>query len=184
MCRARREPEKTSVLRRVLKESRLPLKLSVSATTRAPRPGEVDGVHYHFLSDAQFAAYREEGRFLECVEVFGKNVWYGTLRDEVAPVLESGGWIVLEIDVEGARKVLKEFPDAITIFIHPGSDKILESRLRGRATESEEAIARRLGWAKAELEAANEYRHVVVNEDLDDAVRETCCILTECQEKK
>ena len=172
---------KSSVLQQVIERSPLPLKMSVSATTRVPRPGEVDGVHYHFLSDEQFETYRNEGRFLECVEVFGKGVWYGTLRDEVVPELESGTWVVLEIDVEGARRVQTEFPDAITIFIHPGSEETLEERLRGRATESEDAIARRLNQAVAEMEAASDYDHVVVNDDLDEAVKETCNILTECQ---
>lgn len=171
------------MLRRVLKRSPLPLKLSVSATTRLPRPGETDGVDYHFLSDDEFERCRQEGRFLECVEVFGKNIWYGTLRDEVVPQMESGRWVVLEIDVEGARKVRREFSDAITIFIHPGSDETLETRLRGRATESETAIADRLDRAKREFEAASEYGHVVVNDDLDDAVRETCQILEQYQKR-
>jgi guanylate kinase len=175
---------KTSVLRRVLEESPLPLKMSVSATTRRPRPGEVDGVDYHFLTKDRFQAYRQEGRFLECVEVFGKDVWYGTLRDEVVPELESGTWVVLEIDVEGARRVKREFPDAITLFIHPRSNETLEKRLRGRATESEPAIARRLARAKAEMAAASEYDHVVVNDDLDEAVRKTCNILAETNQRK
>ena len=172
---------KSSVLKRVLERSPLPLKLSISATTRPPRPGEIDGVHYHFLSDGLFQRYREEGRFIECVEVFGKDVWYGTPRDEVVPELESGKLVVLEIDVEGARRVRGEFPDAITIFIHPGADEVLEQRLRGRATESEEAIATRLARAKHELDAAGEYRHVVVNDDLEEAVKETCQILEQYQ---
>jgi len=171
-------------LRRVLDASPLPLKMSVSATTRKPRPGEIDGVHYHFLTDDQFHTQREADRFLECVEVFGKGVWYATPRDEVVPQLESGTWVVLEIDVEGARRVKREFPDAITIFIHPGSDETLEKRLRGRATESEAAIGRRLDRAKAEMAAVSEYDHVVVNEDLDEAVRETCNILAEINRRE
>lgn len=168
---------KTTVLRRVFETCRLPLVASVSATTRPPRPGEVDGDDYHFISQAEFDSIRRGGGFLECFEVFGRGYWYGTLQKEVATGLSAGKWVVLEIDVQGALAVLEKFPDAITIFVQPESVAELERRLRGRATETEDAIARRLEQARVELSSANRYRHVVINDQIDRAVREMCDIL-------
>ena len=135
---------KTSVLRKLFSQSELPLVESVSATTRSQRPGETAGRSYHYLSEAEFEKHRQNNDFLEYCEVFGYGHWYGTLRQPVSTGLEEGNWIVLEVDVEGAAKVLKTYPDAITIFIHPGSIEELERRLRGRGTESEEVLKRRL----------------------------------------
>lgn len=168
---------KSTLLARVLGEAEAPLVMSVSATTRAPRPGERDGVDYHFLSKEEFARRRGRGEFLECFEVFGKGDWYGTLNSEVAPRLERGKWVVLEIDVQGAAAVQAKHPEAITIFIHPGSLEELERRLRGRGTEGESAVARRLARARDELAAAGQYRHQVINDDLDRAAGEVCDIL-------
>ena len=140
---------------------------SVSATTRPPRPGEQDGVHYHFLSPEEFHKRREAGEFLECFEVFGRGYWYGTLLDEVTPSLEAGQSVILEIDVDGAGAVLERFPDALTIFIHAGSLEELERRLRKRKTETEESIQRRLEVARRELERARHYRHQIENRDAD-----------------
>jgi len=168
---------KTTVLRRLLERSGLPLVLSVSATTRPPRQAESDGVDYHFLSEAEFSRHRQAGDFLECFEVFGKGHWYGTLNTEVAPSLEAGKWVVLEIDVQGARSVLQRYPDAITIFVWPGSLEELERRLRRRQTETEEAIQRRLEQARHELALAGRYQHEVINDDVDRAVQEICDIL-------
>jgi guanylate kinase len=150
---------------------------SVSATTRPPRPGEIDGRDYHFLSPAEFARRREAGEFLECCEVFGHGYWYGTLRGEVAPRLAAGKWVVLQIDVHGAVAVLKQFPDALTIFIAPESAEELEERLRKRNTESEEAMRRRLEVARREMAMVGHYRYQVVNRTVDDAVQEICRIL-------
>ncbi len=169
---------KSTLLARVLKQSEVPLVMSVSATTRAPRPGERDGVDYHFLTEEDFAARRNRGEFIECFEVFGKGHWYGTLADEVGPRLERGKWVVLEIDVKGAMAVTAKYPEAITIFIGPESSEELERRLRGRETEDEAAIQRRLGQAREELAAAKQYKHHVVNDDLDRAVGEICSILS------
>lgn len=168
---------KSTLLARVLAESEIPLTMSVSATTRSPRPGEQDGVDYHFLSEADFSAKKERGEFLECFEVFGKGHWYGTLASEVGPQLDRGAWVVLEIDVKGALAVAEKLPEAISIFIGPESHEELERRLRGRETEDEVAIQRRLGQAREELAAADNYDHYVVNDDLDRAVREVCDIL-------
>jgi guanylate kinase len=169
---------KTTVLRKLLAECPLPLRASVSATTRPPRPGEIDGVDYHFLSDEEFHRRRQRGEFLECYEVYGSGWWYGTLKAEVASGLESGVWVVLGIDVHGAFSVVDQYPDAITIFLRPSSLEELERRLRGRGTEDEASIQRRLQQARHELALADWYRHQVINDDLDRAVREICQILS------
>ena len=173
---------KSSVVRRLIERCELPLELSVSATTRPPRTGEIDGRDYDFLTTAEFLRRREQGDFLECAEVFGYGHWYGTLRETVASSLKQGKWLILEIDVEGALQVLQQFPRAITVFIHPGSPQELERRLRGRNTESEPAIQRRLEVARRELSFANQYRFVVVNGELDQAVNEICQLLKSCGE--
>lgn len=170
---------KTTVMKRVFQRCGLPLVQSVSATTRPPRPGERDGIDYHFLPAEEFAARKQGGEFLECFEVFGRGHWYGTLRSEVTTGLAAGKWVVLEIDVQGARAVAAEYPDAITIFIRPDSEEELERRLRGRATETEEALQRRLEHARWELGQASGYRHTVINNDLDQAVEEICHILNQ-----
>ena len=168
---------KGTLLHRIFAESGLPLTMSVSATTRKSRPGEIDGIDYHFLSLADFESKRHAGEFLECFEVFGTGTWYGTLRKTVEDGLAAGHWIVLEIDVQGARKVKEQFPEAITCFIEPKSIDILKERLRGRGTESEEAMQRRLATAMEELRHADEFEHRIVNDDLDTAVEEMIAIL-------
>lgn len=168
---------KSTVLKRLFQAAPVPLVSSVSATTRPPRPGEVDGTDYHFLSQDDFARRRRRGEFLECFEVFGRGHWYGTLLGEVAPSLEAGNWVLLEIDVQGARSVVEQFGDAITIFLRPPSLEVLEERLRQRHTETEEAIQTRLGRARQEMASADRYRYQVVNDDVDRAVREICDIL-------
>lgn len=172
---------KSTVLRKVLERSPVPLRLSISATTRSPRPGEVDGQHYYFLPREEFARRRANGEFLECCEVFGRGDWYGTLASEVAPSLKAGEWVVLEIDVEGAASVLSQYPDAITIFVEPGDEQELERRLRGRGTETEEALARRLEVARRELAHAGRYRHRVTNASVENAVNEIIGILKQYQ---
>jgi len=155
------------------------LRLAVSATTRPARPGEQNGVHYHFLSPDEFESRRQQGDFLECFEVFGRGHWYGTLHDEVRPSLEAGVWVILEVDVQGAAAALTEYSDAVTIFVRPSSLEELEHRLRGRKTETEQAIRRRLDVAQQELDQAQRYQHVVVNDTLPRAVEEISNILTE-----
>ena len=126
---------KSTVLKRLLDDCPLPLELSVSVTTRGPRPGEQDGVDYRFLSQEEFTRRRQQGQFLEWKEVFGRGDFYGTLNDTVTAGLNAGKWVVLEIDVEGAMMVLGQRGDAITVFLHPGSPQELEKRLRDRGTE-------------------------------------------------
>jgi guanylate kinase len=168
---------KTTVLREVFRRSRQPLVASVSATTRAARPGEKDGEDYHFLSDAEFKRRRAGGEFLESCEVFGRGYWYGTLKSEVATGLAAGNWVVLEIDVEGTLAVLEQFPRAVSIFVRPSSIEELEKRLRARGTEDEETIRARLEVARKELEAAKVYTYHVINDDVGHAVDEICGIL-------
>ncbi len=170
---------KTTVVRRLRECSPVPLVLSVSATTRPPRADEVDGLHYHFLAEEEFARLRQEGGFLECYEVFGRGYWYGTLRSEVAPSLEAGKWVVLGIDVHGAEAVVQRYPEAITIFLRPRSLEQLEGQLRGRQTDSEESIQRRLREAQAELARAPSYKYQVINDTVDQSVRQICEILTQ-----
>jgi len=168
---------KGTLLRRVFAESGLPLVMSVSATTRKPRPGEVDGKEYHFLSPDEFEKKRRAGEFLENFEVFGTGTWYGTLRKTVEDELASGRWVVLEIDVQGAKTIKEKFPSALTFFIEPKSLAVLQERLQGRGTETEEAMQRRLATALEELRHAEEFEHRIVNDDLDTAVREFIAVL-------
>ncbi len=167
---------KTTLLKKLFE--RCPdLAVSVSATTRPPRPGERDGVDYHFLSPQEFQRRLSAGDFLECCEVFGRGYWYGTLRSAVSPSLAAGKSIVLEIDVQGAMAVLEKYPDAITIFVRSGSEEELERRLRARGSETEEAIERRLQVARRELACAHRYQYQVLNDDVDRAVQEICDII-------
>ena len=163
---------KSTVVRGVLDECPLPLVLSISATTRQPRPGEIDGTDYHFLSKDEFQRRQAAGDFLEAKEVHGRGDWYGTLRQPVADGLAAGKWMVLEIDVEGMLAVRPHFPEAITIFIHVGSTDELERRLRVRGTETEVVLQRRLMTAKAELAQMHEYKYQILNLNRDHAVRE------------
>jgi len=168
---------KTTVLREVFQRSQLPLVHSVSATTRPPREGEADGIHYHFLTPDEFHARRRRGEFIETFEVFGRGYWYGTLRAEVTSGLQAGKWVGLEIDVHVAMEVVLHYPDAITIFIRPGSLEELERRLRHRATETEDALRRRLQTAQEEIALSDRYRYVVINDQIGRAVEEICGIL-------
>ena len=168
---------KSTVVKQLLATCTLPLEPRVSATTRAPRPGEREGQDYHFLSREEFARRKAQGEFLECKEVFGRGDWYGTLGSVVTAGLEAGKWVLLEIDVEGAMSVLAQRPDVITIFLHPGGTEELERRLRARGTESEESIRRRLEVAGRELTFKSRYRHEVINRTVPEAVREICEIL-------
>jgi guanylate kinase len=148
----------------------------VSATTRAARPGEVDGREYHFLSDDEFDRAVGEGRFLEWVHYSGHR--YGTLRDDVERRREAGNDVVLEIELQGARAVRETLPEAVSVFIAPPSMAELATRLKGRGTESPAAIARRLHIAEREVAAADEFDHIVVNDDAERAALEVAAIIT------
>ena len=168
---------KTTILKTLFADCPLKIEESVSATTRPRRPGETDGESYHYLSDAQFRKHIENDEFLEYVEVFNRGHLYGTLRQPVVDALASGRSILLELDVAGALKVLKFYPSAITIFIHPGSLSELERRLRGRATDAEDAIQRRLEVARSEIEAAEHYQHIIYNQSVQQTATDICTLL-------
>ena len=169
---------KTTVVARLLERSAVKLVKSVSATTRKPRKNEIDGENYYFLTTEEFARRRERGEFLECAEVHGTGNWYGTLRSEVERARSLGGWALLEIDVQGALQIVGKYPQALTIFLRTSSEAEYDRRLRGRGTDAEEIIQRRLANARKELEYAPEYRFQVVNDDLDRAVGEIVNIIS------
>ena len=154
----------------LLRERLSCLGLTVSATTREPRPGEKDGVSYYFLDDAEFDRRVAAGEFLEWAWVHGHR--YGTLRSEVERVLASGSSVVLEIDVQGGLSVRASMPDAVLVFVEPPSVEELERRLRGRGTEDESQIETRLQNARSEMDRAPEYDVRIVNDDLDRACSE------------
>ena len=168
---------KGTVLQEVFRRSGKPLELSVSATTREPRPGEIDGVHYWFLSKEDFRKKVEKNEFLEFFEVFGSGNLYGTLKNTVQEKLSTGAWVVLEIDVQGALRVREIFPDAILIFIEPENVDVLKERLTKRGTESDEIMQDRLNRAIEELEFAHKYDHRIVNADLEEAINHFCDII-------
>jgi guanylate kinase len=146
------------------------LELSVSATTREPRSGEVDGRDYHFLTPEEFRERLEAGEFLEHASYSGN--YYGTLREEVERRLSRGRSVVLEIEVQGARQVRDAMPEAVLIFIAPPDEGVLRDRLEGRATDSSDAIEQRLRTAEVELAARSEFPHVIVNDELQTAATE------------
>lgn len=151
--------------------------LSVSATTRAPRPEEVDGVHYHFLSPEEFHGRVQAGDFLECAVVHGRAS-YGTLRGPVEEALRAGRSVLLEIDLQGARQVREVAPDALFVFLEPPSWEELVRRLTGRGTETPEERAERLATAEVELAAKSEFDVSIVNDDAKRAARELVSLIT------
>jgi guanylate kinase len=157
---------KTSLVAALL-QAEPTVELSVSYTTRPARAGEVDGQHYHFVEHAEFQAMIEGQDFLEYAEVYGN--FYGTSVRWLQSRLEQGRDILLEIDWQGAEQVRKVFPEAIGIFILPPSIEELERRLRGRGTDSEEVILRRLASARSEIDKVAEYDYIVVNDDFERA---------------
>jgi guanylate kinase len=169
---------KTTLVERVIRDAPVRLVKSISATTRPPRAGEINGEAYYFLTADEFAARKTQGEFLETAEVFSAGHWYGTLKSEIDRARNLGGWSLLEIDVQGALRVMDLYPDAVTIFLAPPSPDILERRLRDRKTDSEATIQRRLARAQEELQFADRYRYRVVNNDLEQAVRDVAEILS------
>lgn len=153
------------------------IRMSVSATTRKPRPGEIDGIHYFFKSEEDFRKMIDEDAFLEYMHIFNTD-YYGTPRSFVEEELAAGRNVILEIDVQGAMKVKSAYPDAVLIFIAPPSMSELKSRLIGRGTETPEAVERRFATAFTEVERAKDYDYVVVNDVLDVAVARVESILT------
>jgi guanylate kinase len=170
---------KSTVIDRVLAtRPPLPVRLSVSATTRAPREAEKDGVHYHFWTGdrERFRQAINAGCFLEWAQVYGDN-YYGTLKDEVEPYRLQRMGVILDIDVQGALQVKKQCPEVVRVLLRASSMAEYEKRLRSRQTEDEASIQRRLGAAAGEIERAADYEYTVINDDLDTAVAQFRAII-------
>ncbi len=141
--------------------------LSVSCTTRERRQGEVDGVHYHYLTQDEFLRRRDADEFAEYASVHGN--WYGTLKSEIDRGIDDGNTVVFDIDYQGAQQLQEAYPDAVSIMILPPDLVVLEARLRGRATDTEEVIQRRMSKARHEIHQAERFDYVILNEDLEQA---------------
>lgn len=165
---------KSTVIARLL-ESRPDIYFSVSFTTRAPRPGETDGVNYNFTTRQEFERMIAQNELLEYAQYVGN--YYGTSLKVIRDKLEQGTDVLLDIEVQGAAKVRARCPEAVRVFILPPSAQVLESRLRGRSTDSEETIALRLERARAECRECFQYDYIVINDDVDHAAGELCAIL-------
>lgn len=157
------------------------IRLSISLTTRSPRPGEQNGREYHFVSVADFLRRRDEGEFLECAEVHGN--YYGTSRTLINEVMQAGTDVLLEIDWQGAQQVKLQFPQSVGIFILPPSFEALEERLNRRGQDSQQTIHRRLLAAGGEIAHAPEFEYVIINQDFDRALGELAAIIaaTRCR---
>lgn len=155
------------------------IRLSVSFTSRAPRPGERHAEHYHFVSADDFQSMVAAGDFFEHARVHGD--WKGTARQSVEPQLAAGHDVLLEIDWQGARQVRLQVPDAVSVFILPPSREALEQRMRARGQDSEAVIAQRLAAAHEELSHYDEFDYLIVNEHFDRAVDEMCSVFTACR---
>ena len=166
---------KTSLVK-ALVETVATIEVSVSHTTRVPRPGEVDGINYHFIDVAVFQAMVAKGDFLEHAQVFDN--FYGTARAKIEQRLAAGVDVILEIDWQGARQVRTQFPDSIGVFILPPSRQALEERLRGRGQDAEEVIARRMRDAVSEMSHYAEFDYLVINDDFQTALAELAAIVT------
>jgi len=165
---------KTSLIKALLTQD-AHLKLSISHTTRQPRPGEVDGVDYHFVGDATFLTMLGEARFLESAEVHGAR--YGTSQSAVDLPLAAGADVILEIDWQGAAQVRSLYPQAISIFVLPPSMQTLTQRLNNRGQDSQETIAKRLAAARAEMRHVTEFDYVTINDDFNDALQDIGAII-------
>lgn len=167
---------KSTIINKLMAMPDLDLKFSVSATNRAPREGEKDGINYYFLTTEEFTRKIEEDAFVEYEEVYAGR-YYGTLKSEVSRILNDGHNLILDIDVKGGVNVKKLYPDAAAIFILPPSIDILRQRLINRGTDDEETINQRVAKAEYELSFASKYDYSVVNDDLEKAVKETKTII-------
>ena len=166
---------KSTVLRELLRD-RDDLYFSISATTRTPREGEINGVHYHFINVDQFREMIQEDEFLEYAEYVGN--FYGTPKRFVDEAMEQGKDVILDIEVQGALQVVHKRPDVVRIFIAPPSWQALEERLTSRGTDSPEKVQKRLVRAKVELQTANTYDYFVINDTVENAVGELNAIIT------
>ena len=165
---------KTTVAK-LLMQRRSDIGYSVSCTTRAPRPGEVDGLDYHFLTEQRFFEYRSRGEFAEWAFVHGK--YYGTLKSAVAAVMASGRHVMMDVDVQGAAQLAQSWPTAVMVFLLPPSLEVLLARLKVRNTEEGEVLLTRLRSAHEELRAVSRYHYVLVNDDLESTVARVSSII-------
>jgi guanylate kinase len=165
---------KTTIAKKLL-ETRSDLGYSVSATTRPMRPGELEGVDYHFLSRAEFERRRKAGEFVESATYGGEL--YGTLKSEIDRIFAEGRHAVLDIEIDGARQIRKSFPQSIHLFVLPPSADVLVQRLADRKTEERSRLRKRISRASEELSAVTEYDYAIVNDDLDSAVNKVAAIL-------
>ena len=165
---------KSTILRRVF-EKMPEVHFSISATTRTPRPGEIEGEHYYFVSEADFLQMKDASGLLESNYHFGN--WYGTPQKPIETLLQQGQDVLLDIEVEGAAQVKGKLPQAVTIFLFPPTMEELERRLRLRGTDTEEKVIKRLSRAREESAKAMFYDYLVINDDLDDAITEVLSII-------
>lgn len=165
---------KGTIMQELLKRDKN-IRLSVSNTTRPPREGEIDGVHYNFVTKEKFESLIQKDGYLEYAEYCGN--YYGTPKQQVEDLLSQGYDVFLEIEVCGGLQIMEKYPNVLSIFVLPPSIDTLEKRLRRRGTEDEETILKRLGEAKREIECSEKYKYVVVNDRLEDAVDEILDIL-------
>ena len=162
---------KTTIVRHLLEQSKLPLAFSISATTRAPRGNEKNGIDYYFLSKEEFKQKIREGAFLEYEEVY-PGLFYGTLKSEIERLWASGKAVLFDIDVMGGLTIKKTYPEkTLTVFVKPPSVEALEQRLRNRNTDSEETLQVRLAKSASELEKASAFDEILINDQLEDALR-------------
>ena len=162
---------KTTIVRHLLEQSKLPLAFSISATTRAPRGNEKNGVDYYFLSKEEFEQKIREGSFLEYEEVY-PGLFYGTLKSEIERLWASGKAVLFDIDVMGGLTIKKTYPEkTLTVFVKPPSVEALEQRLRNRNTDSEETLQVRLAKSASELEKASAFDEILINDQLEEALR-------------
>ena len=170
---------KGTVRENILANNEINLTYSISMTTRSPRDGEIEGLHYYFVTREFFEKAIENDEFLEYAQFVGN--YYGTKKSTVNDMLESGKNVLLEIEVQGAQQVMKKCPEAITIFMVPPSFEELEKRIRGRRSEPEDIVYQRLSKARSEMELSKNYKYVVVNDTVENASRAIIDIINKCK---
>jgi guanylate kinase len=174
---------KSTIVNHLLAQEDLPLAFSISATSRKPRKGEIDGNHYYFISTDEFKTKIKNGDFLEWEEVYD-GLFYGTLKSEVERIQQTGSHVIFDIDVVGGLNIKKQFPDAtLAVFVSPPSIAELENRLRKRNTESEEKINMRIAKAEKEMAFASQFDYIVENHHLDTALAEAYSVVKNFIEK-
>jgi guanylate kinase len=174
---------KTTLIQEALAAQDMPLRLAVSATTRPPRPREIDGIHYHFWTSERFLDAIHAGRFLEHAKVYGHH--YGTLKDEVEPFLARGINVLLELDVQGGLQIKEQLPESAMVFLRASTPHEYETRLRARNTDSQASLEKRLDSALKEIEiGTTRYEHQIINDNLQQAVADFRKLIMQLQGRK